>query len=255
MLLVALLSQAFLLIIFFKERFMKKFLFAIFCIALVSSCKMITGNGNVRKEVRNTGTFTKVHSSGSAEVEITSGSDCAVTVEDDENLLPYLETNVENGTLTIHYQHGVSVSHDHAKIYITAPTLSEVATSGASDIKVSGVLRNSDKISFNTSGVGNIEGEVDAPAVSVTVSGAGAVRLRGRTKDFDCDISGVGHADCGNLESENTKVSISGVGNAHVFASVHLSATVSGTGSVYYRGNPQNPEIHTTGIGSVKAEN
>jgi len=168
---------------------------------------------------------------------------------------PYLETNVEDGTLQIHYKDGVSVTNDHAKIYVTAPTLSEVATSGTSDISVSGLLQNPGKISFNTSGVGNIEGEVDAPAIAVSISGAGTVKLHGRTKDFDCEISGVGHADCGNLQSENTTVSVSGVGYAHVFASVHLNATVSGTGSVHYRGNPQNPEIHTSGVGSITPEN
>jgi len=47
---------------------------------------------------------------------------------------------------------------------------------------------------------------------------------------------------------------VSGSGNAHVFASVHLSASVSGSGDIYYRGNPQNPEIHTSGSGSVSAE-
>src|SRR6185437_2232548 len=211
---------------------MKTTLLAIFFIAVISSCKMMSGNGNVKKETRNPGIFTKIHASGSADVVITSGSNCAVTVEDDDNLLPYLETNVENGTLQIHYKDGISVTNDHAKIYITAPTLSEVATSGASDISVSGLLQNPDKISFSTSGVGNIVGEVDAPAIAVSISGAGSVKLHGHTKDFDCEISGVGHADCGNLESENTTVRVSGVGDAHVFASVHLSATVSGTGSV-----------------------
>jgi hypothetical protein len=234
---------------------MKTAFLAIFFMAALSSCKMMSGNGNVKKETRNPGTFTKIHSSGSADVIITSGSNCAVTVEDDENLLPYLETTVEDGTLQIHYKDGVSVSNDHAKIYVTAPTLSDVTTSGASDISVSGLLQNPGKISFNTSGVGNIEGEVDAPAIAVSISGAGSVKLHGRTKDFDCGISGVGHADCGNLESENTTVSVSGVGDAHVFASVHLNAKVSGTGSIRYRGNPQNPEIHTSGVGSITPEN
>ena len=234
---------------------MKKALLAIFFIAVLSSCKMISGNGNVKKETRNPGTFTKVHSSGSADVVITSGSSCSVAVEDDDNLLPYLETNIENGTLQIHYKDGVSVTNDHAKIYITAPTLSDVTTSGASNITVSGLLRNPGKISFNTSGVGNIEGEVDAPAIAVSISGAGTVKLHGRTKDFDCELSGVGQADCGNLQSENANVSVSGVGAAHVFASVHLTATVSGTGSVHYRGSPKNPEIHTSGVGSVTPEN
>jgi hypothetical protein len=234
---------------------MKMALFAILFIAGLSSCKMITGNGNVIKKTRDPGIFTKVHSSGSADVEIIPGSNCSVTVEDDENLLPYLETEVEDGTLNIHYRDEVSVSNDHAKIYVTAPTLSEVSTSGASNIMVSSILKNSSKISFSTSGAGNIDAGVDAPAISVIISGVGTVKLQGHTKDFDCDISGVGHAACGNLESENTTVSVSGVGDAHVFASVHLSATVSGTGSIYYRGNPQNPEIHTSGVGSVKSEN
>ena len=233
---------------------MKTVLLSVFFIAALSSCKMISGNGNVKKETRNPGTFTKIHSSGSADVVITSGSDCSVTVEDDDNLLPYMETVVENETLQIHYRDGISVTNDHAKIYVTAPTLSDVTTSGTSDIILSDVLRNPAKISFHSSGTGNIDGEVDAPAISVSLSGTSTVKLQGRTKDFDCQISGVGHADCGNLESENTKVNVSGVGDAHVFASVRLDATVSGTGNVYYRGNPQNPQIHTSGVGSIKSE-
>lgn len=233
---------------------MKTALLALFSIAVLSSCRMISGNGNVQKQTRNPGTFSKVHSSGSANVVIMNGSNCSVTVEDDENLLPYMETVVNNGTLQIHYRDGISVTNDHAKIYVTAPTLDGVTTSGTSDITMSDLLHNPGKITFKTSGTGSIEGEVNAPAISVNLSGTGTVKLRGRTKDFDCRISGVGHADCGNLQSENTTVDVSGVGDAHVFASVHLKASVSGTGSVYYRGNPQNPEIRTSGVGSVKAE-
>ena len=55
---------------------MKKALLAIFFDRRLSSCKMISGNGNMKQETRNPGTFTKVHSSGSADVVITSGSNC-----------------------------------------------------------------------------------------------------------------------------------------------------------------------------------
>ena len=233
---------------------MKTALLAILFIAVFSSCKMISGNGNVKKETRDPGTFNKIHSSGSADVVIISGNHCTVTVEDDDNLLPYMETVVSNGTLQIHYRDGINVTNDHAKIYVTAPTLTDVTSSGTSNIIMQDLLQNPGKISVHTSGTGNIEGEVDAPAISVSLSGTGTIKLRGRTKDFDCEISGVGHADCGNLESENTKVNVSGVGDAHVFASVRLDATVSGTGSVFYRGNPQYPEIHTSGVGTIRSE-
>lgn len=234
---------------------MKHVLLALIVIAALSSCKMMSGNGNVKKETRKPGTFTKVHSSGTTDVVITSGSSCSVIVEDDDNLLPYLVTDVEDGTLQIHYKDEITVDHDHAKIYVTAPTLTNVTTSGTSNINLSGVLHNPGKISFSTSGVGTIEGSVEAPAVSATITGTGTIKLDGHTKDFNLELSGVGHAECSNLQSENTTVSVSGVGDARVFASVHLDATVSGTGSVRYRGNPQNPEIHTSGVGSITPEN
>ncbi|HVZ96454.1 MAG TPA: head GIN domain-containing protein [Chitinophagaceae bacterium] len=221
---------------------------------LLSSCNMVTGNGHVRKENRNPGDFTGVRSSGSVDVEISNGTACSVTVEDDDNLLPYLVTEVINGTLYIHYKNGTSVNNDHSKVYVTAPALNEVNTSGSADIVITDVLKSTDKIDMSATGSGSIKGAVDAPAISVDISGSGNVKLSGRTKDFDCSVTGSGDADCGSLASENTKIDVSGSGNAHVFASVHLSASVTGSGDVYYRGNPPNPDIHTSGSGSVHAE-
>ena len=56
------------------------------------------------------------------------------------------------------------------------------------------------------------------------VSGSGDVDLKGRTKDFECSISGSGDINCGGLQSENATVKVSGSGNVHVFASVHLES-------------------------------
>ena len=78
--------------------------------------------------------------------------------------------------------------------------------------------------------------------------------LNGRTKDFDGKVSGSGDLKCSDLQSENTIIGVSGSGNARVFASVSLKARVSGSGDIYYRGNPSSPEIHTSGSGSVHPE-
>ena len=48
---------------------------------------------------------------------------------------------------------------------------------------------------------------------------------------------------CNKLLSENTTAGITGSGTAHVFASVHLVAKVTGSGDIYYSGNPPSPEI------------
>ncbi len=214
---------------------------------------MLTGNGNIRTEKRTTPSFHSVRISGSIDVEISSGATSSVSVEDDDNLLPYIVTSVDDGTLEIHYKENISVNNDHAKVYITAPSLDKIISSGSADITIQDVLKNSEKIEMNVSGSGNIKGALDAPAVSIEVSGSGNVDLKGRTKDFDCSVSGSGDINCGDLQSENATVTVSGSGNAHVFASVHLSASAHGSGDIFYGGNPAT-EIHTSGSGSVQAE-
>jgi hypothetical protein len=228
-------------------------------VLLMSSCNVITGdsvtgNGNIRTEKRSTGNFNAVKASGSIDIEISSGNAYAVSVEDDDNLLPYVVTDISGGTLNVHYKNGYSINNDHAKVYITAPSLDKLSISGSGDITTTGMLKNSREIEMNVSGSGNIKGSVDAPSINVSVGGSGNVSLTGRTKDFTCTVSGSGDINCTSLESENTTVKVSGSGNAHVFASVHLSASVSGSGDVYYLGNPTNPEIHTAGSGSVQPE-
>ena len=230
--------------------------FSIFVAVLIcfSSCNVINGNGNIRTDKRNTGNFHAVKTSGSIDIEISSGTGYSVSVEDDDNVLPYIVTEVNNGTLNVRYQDGTSISSDHAKVYITTPSLDKLSTSGSADIAIVDQLKSLQAIEMNVSGSGNIKGEVDAPSVSVEITGSGNVDLKGRTKDFECTVTGSGDINCGGLQSENTTVKIMGSGNAHVFASVHLSASSFGSGDIYYGGNPSNPEIHTAGSGSVQAE-
>ena len=237
---------------------MKFFLLVVSAFVAINSCNiinghMVTGNGNIRTEKRNTGNFRGVKTSGSIDVEINNGETYEVSVENDDNLLPYVVTEVNNGILNIHYENNTSINNDHAKVYVTVPSLDKVVASGSADVTIRDVLKNSQKIEFNVSGSGNIKGTLDAPAVSIGVSGSGNVALKGRTKDFECSVSGSGDINCGDLQSENATVKISGSGNAHVFASVNLSASIYGSGDVYYGGSPKT-EIHSSGSGSVQPE-
>jgi hypothetical protein len=232
---------------------MKNFIFLLIASFLFASCEFISGNGNVITEKRNLQEIHAVKNSGSIDVEIRSGENYEVSVEDDENILPYIITEVRGGVLNIHYKEGMNINNDHAKVYVTAPSLDKIITSGSGDITSDGVIKSQAGIEFGSSGSGDVEAKVDAPSVKVSGSGSGNISLSGRTKDFDCRMSGSGDVNCADLKTENTTISIAGSGNARVFASVHLSARTSGSGDIYYSGNPQSPEIHSSGSGDVHA--
>jgi Putative auto-transporter adhesin, head GIN domain len=232
---------------------MKNLLFFSVAIFFLNSCNVISGNGNVRKEKRNTPDFSGVEALGSIDIEIKKGDSPSVEVEDDDNILPYIETDVNGGVLSVHYRSGTSVTNDHAKVYVTTPSLGKVDATGSSDILIRDTLSNSNKIEMKVTGSGSIRGLVDAPSIEIAISGSGNIDLAGRTRDLNASVSGSGDLHCSDLLSENTTVRVSGSGNAHVFASLSLSATVTGSGDVYYLGNPSSPSIHTTGSGSVQA--
>ena len=239
---------------------MKNFIIIISAGFFFASCNIsfngdsLSGNGNIKTETRNVGNFDAVKSSGSIDIEISSGDTYSVSVEDDENILPVIITRVENGTLNVNYKDNTSINNDHAKVYIKAPSLEKIVSSGSASISITDAIKNDSEIEIAVSGSGNIEGGVDAPKITTSIGGSGNISLKGRTKDFEAKVSGSGDLDCSDLQSENTTVSVSGSGNAHVFASVHLTAKASGSGNVRYRGNPSSPEIHTSGSGSVQPE-
>lgn len=231
---------------------MKKCSIFLIAAVLFASCQTLTGNGNVRDEKRNIPEIYEVNTSGSIDVEIKSGDTYSVTVHNDDNLLPYVITEVDNGALNIHYKDGYFINNDLAKVIVTAPALEKLASSGNADITSNGVIKNSKEIELKTSGSGDINVEVDAPAITVTGSGSGDITLSGRTKDFDCKMSGSGDVKCSNLKSENAVIHVSGSSDVHVFASVSLKVNVTGSGDVYYSGNPASPQIHITGSGTVQ---
>ncbi|MEO9020767.1 MAG: head GIN domain-containing protein [Ginsengibacter sp.] len=233
---------------------MKNFIFLLIASVAIVSCNSISGNGNVSKEKRNLSEINTIRTSGSIDVEISNGNDYSITVENDENLIPYIVTEVDNGVLDIHYKSGYSIMNGHAKVMVTVPSIEKVATSGSGNITTNGTLENSGQIEFNTSGSGDIKASVDAPSIKVKGSGSGDISLSGRTKDFECSISGSGDIKCNGLQSENADINVSGSSNVHVFASVSLKVKVAGSGDVYYAGNPASPEIHIAGSGTVQAE-
>ena len=230
---------------------MKHLLVIILGSIIFCSCDGISGSGNIKSEKRPVGQFDGVQTSGSIDVEIKNSGDPGVEVEADDNVLPYIITQVKDGILEINYKSGMFFHDTHAKVYVNASTLKKLYSSGSADINAKAGISNNESIDIRVSGSGNVTALVNAPVIKASVSGSGNLELKGKTKDFECNVGGSGEAKCDELLSENTVISVAGSGNAEVYASVSLKATASGSGDIRYRGNPSSPEIHKSGSGSV----
>ena len=215
--------------------------------------KRVHGNGNVRTEDRQVSDFKNVEVDGAAKILVSQGDHSAVKIETDENLLQYMEVNQEGDKIHIHERKGYNLRPTNGiRVYVTSPVYHSIAAAGACDILGQTKITNPEALEMHVSGAGDIKMDIDAPQLGAEVTGSGSVYLKGQTKEVSLDLTGAAHAHCYDLLSENTKVDISGAGDAEVYASVKLDAEVSGAGSVKYKGNASDVNQHVSGAGSVK---
>jgi hypothetical protein len=235
---------------------MKKLLFfALIASTFLGSCDYVTGkrvkgNGNMKTEERTEGAFTGVESRSNFSTYVGIGPQ-SIKIEAEENLLPYIETYVDNGVLRIDTKEGFWLKTNRSlKIYVTSPRLNKLIVSGSGDMEGTTKITDSSKIDLNVHGNAGMKLEVDAPNVSADLSGNGDIEVKGQARDFSGKSTGNGNIKAMELQTENGKIEIYGNGTADVFASVKLDVTIGGNGSVRYKGNAQT-STHITGNGSI----
>ena len=238
---------------------MRKVLLALTVTALMtSSCrygfgKRVSGNGTIHTEEHTVTDFKNVHVSGGMDVFLVQGDVKPVKIETDDNLLQYIEVIQQGNDLVIRQKKGYNLDpSDKIKIYVSSPVYNHIQLSGAGNIVSESKITNPEDMEIDISGAGDVKMDLKAPAVKANMSGAGSISLKGDTKDVDLTLSGAGSAHCFDLLAENSKVRISGVGDAEIYASVSIDAHVSGVGDVKYTGGASNVSQHVSGAGSVK---
>lgn len=189
----------------------------------------IPGNGISKSETRTVGTFDKIDARGIGEFHVHYGAQPEVVVTVDENLLEYITTEVEDGTLTLGTSEGISTKVG-LKFDITVTELSEVQLSGVGDLKLD---------------------EARGESLSVAVRGVGSVEVNGKVKDLEVRVAGVGDANLKDLVAENVTVRVSGTGSASVHADSSVDAKVSGVGGIRVYGNPETRTENVKGLGDV----
>lgn len=212
------------------------FFFAIMLLLIMSGCHQLTGSGNIIKQDRNTEPFKGISAGSAFEVEINSGSSNKVTVECDDNHMPYIKTKVVNGVLKISTSRLGAFTDAHMKVFVTAPEIDFINASGAATIKANNELKSADKINLESSGAATIKATVDAPQIFTEATGASTIELSGRTQKYTAKASGSADLKTTDLQSETTEITASGASSAHVHASVSLIATASGAADIHYRG-------------------
>src|SRR5262245_787004 len=200
------------------------------CIVFASGCRWmgIRGNGHIETDDRTVGAFTEIDIGGSFEIEWKNGSP-AVQISTDENLLPYVKSEVSGDTLRLHTREQIWPT-DGIKVVISSPTRSAARIRGAVRLAAT---------------------QLTGSKFALEASGASRVSLDGNVDELLADMTGASRLDASRLQTKIAEISTTGAGNAEVAVAETLKVSITGAGKVSYSGNP-TIEKHITGAGSVR---
>ncbi len=216
--------------------------------------KRVKGNGNLQTQSRNVSRAENIKVSGSIDVELLNGP-TSVKVEADENIIPYIVTQLNDGWLVVKFKDRVNISTENpVRVYITTPAIGKVRVDGSGDVTSSAKFSSDREVQFAINGSGDISANVHMPKVDVDLKGSGSLTLAGETRDVNISILGSGDYKGDDLKAENAKISVIGSGDAMIFSDGHLNAKITGSGVVRYKGNA-SVETKITGSGSVEKSN
>ncbi|MEJ7830555.1 MAG: head GIN domain-containing protein [Segetibacter sp.] len=231
-------------------------LYTAICIVISFSCNIgigsrrINGNGKIASHARNVSSANKIKVTGDMDVIVSTGN-TRVKVEADENIIPYIKTEMNGNWLVIKTENNLSInSKNPVRVYITTPRITDVEVTGSGNVTTESKFDADNKIDFSITGSGNINFNVNAPRVDANITGSGSLHVAGETRDVNINLAGSGNYEGRELKAENAKVTIAGSGDADVFAEENLQVKIMGSGSVKYSGNAR-VDRKIMGSGSV----
>jgi len=216
--------------------------------------KRIKGNGVTTTIERTTDAYDEVAISGWFDIDLVDGKEGEITLTGEENLLPYIITEVKNGQLIIKVEKGQNLQPSNwnrgIKILVPVESINGVSLSGSGDIVGKKTIK-SDRFETSMSGSGDITLTVETRSMNAQMSGSGDMNLSGKTVDFSASISGSGDIKAYDLNADHVEATISGSADIKVTANKSIKARVSGSGDISYKGNPEKIDTKSSGSGDI----
>jgi hypothetical protein len=255
--------------------------------SLLSSCVYYSGSGGGWRgfgdfytlegssrsvtEIRQVSGIRRVSLDNQGDLSIMLGDTESLVVEAEDNLMPYIITDVRDGELRI-YNEGRQWFRNREPIryFLTVRSLEgiEIGSTGSVDAPdlnadrfdidirstgnlVMGTLEAGD-VDINVSSTGDVMlRRLNASRLDVSISSTGHVSIRGgHVSGQEIRISSTGNYEAMDLDSNVADVRLSSTGSAFISVNDYLEATLNSTGSLHYRGGAST-DIRRNSVGKA----
>lgn len=211
------------------------------------------GSGTVISESRTLPLFDQVEYAGSGEIRISQGELTEVTVTCDDNLLPFITTEVDGNVLRIKTTQGISPSNE-LSFAIVCPELHRLQLGGSGPAIVEPQECKSLDVGLTGSGSARLE-HVKADSLTVNATGSGSIAGAGQVGTINASVTGSGSISIQEMQAQTVQANVMGSGGMQVYASESFQGSSTGSGSIVVYGNPTSKQANTLGSGTIHYHN
>lgn len=187
------------------------------------------GSGVAAAQTRTVSAFRSVELAGTNNVTILVGGKQRVVVRGDDNLLRHVTTKVLDGRLVVGTR-GSFTTASPMSVEVGVPALAALTLSGSGTVTADNIR---------------------AQSLAVRLTGSGLLRAGGTANRLEVSLGGSGDAQLEQLVAGDVHAVLSGSGRIVVHATSKLDASVLGTGTILYSGNPAKVTTNISGQGAI----
>lgn len=205
------------------------------------------------RETRSLQDFDKVVLGIAGTLFLQQGSKHEIELEGTTDQLERLETKVVGNTLHISLKKSFrNFNSRDLTMNLTLKELEGLTISGSGKVVSRNQLITNQDLKIVLSGSGFAELDIDGKNIKSLISGSGKLMLAGIVEAHQVSISGSGSLRALDMQTNNYDIRISGSGSCRINVVEKVNANISGSGTIYYTGSPNQIESSVSGSGKIK---
>lgn len=215
----------------------------------------VKGKGPVVSQTFEPGSFDRVHMSTAGEITIIPDGAGFVKITSNQNIINSLRLKISNGKLHIGTKPATILQkYDVLDIEIHSPAkLRGLETSASGNIRCTDCLDTEAELHTSASGYIEVSGIFEN--LNAATSASGHIILKGSATNAVYKTSSSGNISGFDCITQNTEARTSASGNIETTVMQKLTGSISGSGSIRYKGDPSQIDVNDNASGSLEKVN
>lgn len=216
--------------------------------------KTIKGSGYILTQQRELPTYNSVEVDGPLRIFATPNELRPVIIEADNNLFPYIKTEIKHDTLRIFIEQDVYIeTFAVMNLFLSIPNISNLKVQNRAEIDGSRTPWKNKSTNIEAGAGTRIKWNIETSILNVKAKGNCVITLNGYTNTFNLQLTQGGLLDANGLKAKQANIIIAGeLSKATLNVSETISYNLSQNGKLVYKGTPKTLKSSISSGAKVK---